>query len=189
MTLYRGNPITCNRIMRANAWLLILSSLCVHLYLGLSRSYINIRIQSISLALSPFSIAIIHYRNPTNKYFDQVYPVGIKSFSMLSDELSKRATTETWRFHCSLHKPKNVVGLQVPCWLPLGFLVCLIIYLRHSARASYRKPGNCHGCGYDLHRNTFGCCPECGMVIPEDQRALMGNAISKTLDDSTRPIG
>lgn len=31
----------------------------------------------------------------------------------------------------------------------------------------------CLDCGYDLHHNTSGRCPECGKPIPAKQRAFL----------------
>ena len=55
--------------------------------------------------------------------------------------------------------------LVVPMWLPL---VCLVVATICLPRRRRRIPiEDCQKCGYSLHKNTSGVCPECGEKVAE----------------------
>ncbi|MHC5112221.1 MAG: hypothetical protein ACYTHJ_20380 [Planctomycetota bacterium] len=85
-----------------------------------------------------------------NKYFMG----GRRTLGMFPSHLPSR---HTYRFWSSA--PKAVaIGLAVPSLLMLLFTGLLWLW----AWRSYRPPGSCRKCGYDLTGNTTGTCPECG---------------------------
>lgn len=60
---------------------------------------------------------------------------------------------------------------RLPVWVPTSILVGLFIVLRGQREKT--PTSRCLACNYSLVGNTTGICPECGTVIPEDQRARL----------------
>jgi ribosomal protein L37E len=63
--------------------------------------------------------------------------------------------------------PAHDVFLIVPLW-PAA-LVFLILVVARLVKRQNRDHSQCYECGYELHGNTSGVCPECGTAIPENQ--------------------
>ena len=60
--------------------------------------------------------------------------------------------------------------VTIPLWMPiLAFAIPTALTWRaHSL--SFRRPGCCRNCGYNLIGNTSGVCPECGEKIRGSER-------------------
>lgn len=70
-----------------------------------------------------------------------------------------------------------VAGLLGKAWIVWLAVVYVAVMLSFSAAIKLRevqrrerytrwRAGQCTSCGYDLHANTSGVCPECGSPIP-----------------------
>jgi hypothetical protein len=66
-------------------------------------------------------------------------------------------------------------GITLPLWMPatLFGIGPVIVYGRRKwKRHRRRNRGLCLQCGYDLHGNMTGTCPECGRSAPAPESPL-----------------
>lgn len=57
------------------------------------------------------------------------------------------------------------IGLIIPWWLSVLITVALVVVLIRAHRGAASKHREaCRACGYSLHLNVSGICPECGCV-------------------------
>lgn len=72
--------------------------------------------------------------------------------------------------------PVNGITLVIPLWIPfLVVLVGIIVFVRFLW---LHGPLSCRFCKYCLIGNMSGTCPECGTLIPEDQRETIAATTS-----------
>ncbi len=78
-----------------------------------------------------------------------------------------------WRsnywFDAMRRRNGSMVGVVVPSWFV--FSTCLVPTGFVWYRARQRRAGLCVNCGYDLHGNESGRCPECGVMVKSLEHA------------------
>lgn len=90
--------------------------------------------------------------------FDRHWDFGVASWS------TKRISTKRI---CSNRSNLFTVSLWLPFALFAIYPICVLA--RGPIRRWWRrKQGRCINCGYDLHANESGLCPECGTSVPND---------------------
>lgn len=78
------------------------------------------------------------------------------------------------------------LGLNIVLWASL-YLGCNAV-VRNQRRKRWKRDGCCLKCGYSLHANTSGACPECGAVILVIPRVeAMIASIKQAYGDLDRP--
>lgn len=66
------------------------------------------------------------------------------------------------------------INVSIPFWNLLIVLVPVTVFLfRYGNRKAPR--GHCNRCGYNLHGNVGGVCPECGRLISDKQQKQSQN--------------
>jgi len=83
--------------------------------------------------------------------------------------------------------PVTYTTFIVPLW-PV-FIVALIVLVRLNWLNRPYPAGCCRSCGYNLNAIESAKCPECGMEIPEEQRARLTPPRIVTPKNSTTRTG
>ena len=130
------------------------------------RSHVRVTGQVVDWGICWVDVLESRWEKPSATMLD------FRSSTMVDIPPELRGVNKTWNTYIITHDVGcNYFRFKFETWF-LSFILLVAPYfciirtlLRHALKGKRRKAQCCVACGYSLHGNTSGRCPECGAVL------------------------